>query len=728
MSDSRRPDRDRLYKSGYDNDLLDRNRPGRVRLDRIGGGGYVPDESRSARNRPSRPRPEGHWPERERVRLDRIGIDNAVEEYRPQAENAAGPGNAQPENDAGRGGKEAAGGKSGSGSKKVSKKKKNGKKSTVNKKAVKKKTTGKKTASRNNTAAGKKSAKKKPAAGKAAAASRSDASSGTKSGARTGSGSGSGSGKKASVAAIILATWKRRFAKAFGREKGSDRAGTAGKERNVKSASRAPARRPLSPEEKERREKIVKAAKIFSVVYCLIFVLFTIELLRADLLPQTMTCMILAAMSVLSLIIFPTLYFKVFKNTRKIVAMGVGGILIFVCLFLTANLLGTVSFFSDITNSDQQTEIYYVVSHRNSDVKKIGDLAGKTVETFKSGDANYKNALSQLKSKEDVTYDKVSDLQDIGKRIVDKKQPAALISSGHYEAICESDKSFQLNARRIYTIKVKISPQDLSKNVNVTKEPYNIYLSGLDVKGSIDKTSRSDVNMIITVNPRTKKIVLTSIPRDCRIKLVGQKSAPEDKLTHTGIYGIGQTMKSVEKLTGLDMNYYVKVNYSTVRKFVNAIGGIDVVSDYEFDTHGQAHYHFKKGKIHLNGNEALAFARERKAFEDGDRQRNKDQAKIMEAIIKKATGSYTILTKYMQILDSCKKYIRINMTESEIRKIIKMQLSGGYKWDIKKQNITGKNSFGQCYSTGSYNVYVLEPDKKSLKKAVNVIKEVENIG
>ena len=176
------------------------------------------------------------------------------------------------------------------------------------------------------------------------------------------------------------------------------------------------------------------------------------------------------------------------------------------------------------------------------------------------------------------------------------------------------------------------------------------------------------------------------------------------------------------------MNYYVKVNYSTVKKFINAIGGIDVVSDYEFDTHGQAHYHFKKGKIHLNGNEALAFARERKAFKDGDRQRNKDQAKIMEAIIKKATGSYTILTKYMQILDSCKKYIRINMTQSEIRKIIKMQLAGGYIWDIKKQNITGENSFGQCYSTGSYNVYVLNPDKKSLNKAIDVIKEVENIG
>ena len=609
MSDYRGPYRDRLYRSGNDSDLLDRKRPGRVRLDRIGEYGYVPDEYRSARSRPSRPRPEGHQPQRERVRLDRIGIDNTVEEYWSPGEKATGTG-AQPAH-----------------------KGRKSRKKTARKKIVKK--------------------KKKPAAGKSVA------------------------GAKKSIAALLLANWMVNRKKRSGQ-------GTR-KRKKVKGTSAVSARRLMTPEEKLKRERIVKTAKIFSMVYCLIFVLFAIELLRADILPQTMTCMILAVMSVLSLILFPTLYFNVFKSTRKIIAMGVGGFLIVVCLVLSFNLAGTSSFFSDITESDQQTENYYVVSHRNSDVKKVGDLEGKSVAMFNSDDVNYKNALAQLKSKEKVNYDKIRDLQDIGKRIVNKTLPAAVISSGHYEAICESDKSFQLNARRIYTIKVKMSKQDLSKNVNVTKKPYNIYLSGLDVNGNIDTTSRSDVNMIITVNPQTKKIVLTSIPRDCRIRLAGQKSAPPDKLTHTGIYGIAQTLKSVEKLTGLDMNYYVKVNYSTVKKFINAIGGIDVVSDYEFDTHGQAHYHFKKGKIHLNGNEALAFARERKAFKDGDRQRNKDQAKIMEAIIKKATGSYTILTKYMQILDSCKKYIRINMTQSEIRKIIKMQLAGGYKWDIKNR-------------------------------------------
>ena len=257
-------------------------------------------------------------------------------------------------------------------------------------------------------------------------------------------------------------------------------------------------------------------------------------------------------------------------------------------------------------------------------------------------------------------------------------------------------------------------------------EPFNVMITGIDVSGTIDEQGRSDVNMLVTVNPNTSQVLMTSIPRDYLIYMP-DKDYEMDKLTHTGFYGVNTTMQAEEELLSTSINYYVKVNFTTVVKFIDAIGGVDVYSEYTFSPR-YTPYTFYEGMNHLNGDQALAFARERKAFKDGDRQRNKDQAKIMEAIIKKATGSYTILTKYMQILDSCKKYIRINMTQSEIRKIIKMQLAGGYKWDIKKQNITGENSFGQCYSTGSYNVYVLNPDKKSLNKAIDVIKEVENIG
>jgi LCP family protein required for cell wall assembly len=267
---------------------------------------------------------------------------------------------------------------------------------------------------------------------------------------------------------------------------------------------------------------------------------------------------------------------------------------------------------------------------------------------------------------------------------------------------------------------------NLAKRVNVRKEPFNIYISGLDVSGTIDTTSRSDVNMIVTVNPKTGKIVLTSIPRDSVITM-NDKGGVSDKLTHTGIYGIGCSLGAVENLTGLDMNYYVKVNYTTVKKVIDAIGGIDVKSDYEFDTHGmKAKFHFKKGMNHLDGEHALAFARERKSFPDGDIQRNRNQAKVMQAVIKKAASSTTILMNSTSILNSVKDYMKINMTEKEIKDLIKHQLVKRPDWKFKRQSLTGQTTFMQCYSTGGYNVSVVQVDQKSLDKCVGKIKKIMN--
>ena len=175
------------------------------------------------------------------------------------------------------------------------------------------------------------------------------------------------------------------------------------------------------------------------------------------------------------------------------------------------------------------------------------------------------------------------------------------------------------------------------------------------------------------------------------------------------------------------MNYYVKVNYTTVEKVVDALGGIDVKSDYEFDTHGmKAKYHFKKGMNHLDGKHALAFARERKSFPDGDIQRNRNQAKVMAAMLKKATSSTAILMNYTTILNSTKDYMQINMTQKEIKSLVKRQMVGNPKWKIRRQSMEGPSAFMQCYSTGSYEVSVVQVSDESLKKTVKRIKRLMN--
>lgn len=275
--------------------------------------------------------------------------------------------------------------------------------------------------------------------------------------------------------------------------------------------------------------------------------------------------------------------------------------------------------------------------------------------------------------------------------------------------------------------KINTADSSLAKRVSVTDDSYNIYISGIDITGNIDTVSRSDVNMIVTVNPKTHKILLTSIPRDYLIKLPSANYA-SDKLTHTGAYGIDDTLGAVEDLLGIDMNYYVKVNYSTVLKLVDSIGGIDVNSDYTFTTSGmKSIYTFNKGMNHLNGKQALAFARERHSFPDGDIQRNKNQQKVMQAVLKKVSSSKTLIMKYSDILGGIQDYMKTNFTGTEIRDLIKMQVRDMPNWKITKQNMVGTDSTEFCYSTGAdQEVSVVVPDATSMEKAVTKIKQVES--
>ena len=234
--------------------------------------------------------------------------------------------------------------------------------------------------------------------------------------------------------------------------------------------------------------------------------------------------------------------------------------------------------------------------------------------------------------------------------------------------------------------------------------------------------------MIVTVNPQTHKVLLTSVPRDTLISLRGKDGA-QDKLTHAGLYGVGESIGSVEDLLGININYYVKVNYSTVMKLVDAIDGIDVESEYTFTTSGMHMagldgLTFYEGTNHLDGAGALAFARERHSFTDGDMQRNRNQQQVMTAILKKMLSSKTLLTKYTGILNSIEDNVETNFSSKEIRKLIKMQLDGMPSWDIEKKNVTGIPDSAICYSTGDYYVSIVVADMDSMTNAVSAINEV----
>ena len=223
------------------------------------------------------------------------------------------------------------------------------------------------------------------------------------------------------------------------------------------------------------------------------------------------------------------------------------------------------------------------------------------------------------------------------------------------------------------------------------------------------------------MNPKTRTILLTSIPRDTYLPL--HTYGAMDKLTHSGIYGIDETVSTVEDWLGVEMNYYVRINFSMLVKMVDAIGGIDVNSKYAFKS-AVSDYRYSKGVNHLDGKAALYFARERKSFKDEDEQRIRNQQLVLKAMVDKISGSTALLTGYTDILDAVKGKMQTDLSDRDIAALMKMQLADPDKWDIKTIALTGEDSYEYTYSMGQRELFVSIPDEakaEKAKKAINMV-------
>ena len=269
----------------------------------------------------------------------------------------------------------------------------------------------------------------------------------------------------------------------------------------------------------------------------------------------------------------------------------------------------------------------------------------------------------------------------------------------------------------------KSSVDNKSAVSDVTRKPFSFTITGIDVDGTIDEVGRSDVNMVVTINPSTHQILMTSIPRDYEIYMPDFDNAM-DKLTHTGHYGVQTTIGAEEQLLDTEINYYVKVNFTTVERFIDAVGGVDVESEYEFNPVKMKDWTVHEGVNHMNGKQALAFARERKAFPDGDRQRIKNQQAVFEALIRKATSSRTMILDYNNVLTSLQDYVEMSFSSREVRRLVKFQLAKDPDWQIYKNTITGGDGTEYTYSAGY--AYVMTQDAESIDNARTLINAVLN--
>ena len=475
----------------------------------------------------------------------------------------------------------------------------------------------------------------------------------------------------------------------------------------------------------KNNEKRTKSQKlpIFFLIMSLIFIIITgvfiTSIIKMNLLPGKYLLIFSLVELIITVLIVCGLAKKHKTYKLNIFSLILAIVFSVIYIFAINYANATNKFLGNMFRDIVETEDYYVVTQKNSQYNKISELKNKNIDLFQIED----DVEQEIKNKSNASLNKKDSMQDVGNSLMDGRCDAIAVSSSQYNMLDELIENFKADTKIIYTATHKIEKtddiEDSSSEYNVANKAFNIYISGIDTSGKISNVARSDANIIATVNLSKHEILLTSIPRDYYVTLHSKKA--KDKLTHSGIYGINETVTTVEDLLDIDINYYVRVNFTTVIKLVDILDGVDVNSEYSFSTGA---YSFRKGMNHLDGDAALAFSRERYAFIDGDNQRVKNQQKVIEAIVNKVTGSTTILTKYTSILNGLNGCFQTNISQDEISTIVKDQLNSMPSWTIKNNALVGTGSYSSTYSMGSQELYVMIPNQTSVKQATTMINDV----
>lgn len=461
--------------------------------------------------------------------------------------------------------------------------------------------------------------------------------------------------------------------------------------------------------------------RTIAIISTIIFIVFGIMLYVLDMIPIKYLAIFYIVFGLLYLYLFFTSFPKKIKNKFK--ASSCIFLVLFGAIFGVGikYLNDTIDLVGLVSKDLLQKEVYYVMTLDDSEYKNIKDLEGKTIGIYSSN--NGTKASEELNKKVKSTSREYKNIVELFEDLQDGKLDAVLINDSTKNLLDTDLADMKLKLKEIYKVYVKIEKTDIVKVVDITKKPFNIYVAGGDAYGSIDNVTNTDVNMIITVDPINRKVLLTSIPRDYYVNLPSFGEDAYDKLTHAGYYGIEESVKTIEKLLDIDINYYVKVNFSTIEGIIDAIEGVDVYSDYSFCANGRPDICYKKGNNHMDGFHALMFARERYAFKDGDVQRVKDQQKVLTAIIKKITSSTALVTNFSQILDSVENSFSTNMDSKNIKRFVQMQLNDMRGWNIESQNLVGTDLYTkETYTYPNLELYVMKQDEKSVETASEKIK------
>ena len=404
----------------------------------------------------------------------------------------------------------------------------------------------------------------------------------------------------------------------------------------------------------------------------------------------------------------------------------------FTIFFLTlAILVSSVSFFalqqfvgftSHINSTSNYSEYSMsVVVLKDSDIKNVTQLNSVTGPTDTDNE-NIQKLIADIKTSQskELTVEQSTSYLAAYKSLVSGEVKAIVLNSV-FENIIESEyPDYASKIRKIYTknITKEVAAPKVSKN-----KSFNVYVSGIDTYGPISSVSRSDVNILMTVNRDSKKILLTTTPRDSYVPIADGGNNQKDKLTHAGIYGVDSSIHTLENLYGVGINYYARLNFTSFLKLIDLLGGVDVHNDQDFTSlHGK--FHFPVGNVHLDSEQALGFVRERYSLADGDRDRGRNQQKVIVAIIQKLTSTEA-LKNYSDIIQGLQDSLQTNMPIETMMDLINAQLESGGSYKVNSQDLKGTGQMGlPSYAMPDSNLYMMEIDDSSLAAAKSAIQDV----
>ena len=482
----------------------------------------------------------------------------------------------------------------------------------------------------------------------------------------------------------------------------------------------------------EKLKKVISWPVILGIqVIATLIILFSI--FKLNILPTTY-----AVMVGMILVLFCFINFALMKpdkkshhhhhqktKLREIIGKILSLLLSVLMVFGSVMINKGYSTLDDITNSNTKSTHYTIVVLKSSKINSLSELKNESIEYCLQYDEekDMNEVIAEAKKKESsLNFDVAMTYSKLGDDLYNNTVNAILINTAYNGMFEDNHPEFENETKEIWSSDIEAKVKDFSTRVSVTNTPFTIYISGIDTYGSISTVSRSDVNMIITVNPNTKKILLTSIPRDYYVTLANM--GKKDKLTHSGIAGPDNTVKTMQNFIGEDINYYARVNFTSLVTMVDALGGIDLDSDSSFTAaSGDS---FRKGVQHVNGKKALAFARERHAFGGGDNMRVKHQQDVLMSMLKKMM-SPAIITNYTGVLNSIAGCFETNMSSDNITDLIQMQVNDMAQWTFTQKQFTGH---GVMQTGGAYmpntKLYYMIPDDSSVSENIAAIKAVLN--